>query len=125
MKTNKIQSAVIPEIFIHYYPNSGWYLAKEGKTDSPLNLVPDEFKRLCIMAEANEVTYPLSDDELLYIEQIALFTGEKKRVVIDNRSLLESTELWCNPSVLEQLACSKIAVYRTTKANASNNKLFN
>lgn len=67
----RVQSKFAPEITICSYPSgkiprgyaSGWSLEKDGRTDSPLALIPDEKIRKLVMAEASDLTCPLNSKE--------------------------------------------------------------
>jgi hypothetical protein len=95
-----VQSKIIPTVTINLDFNGWWLTNENGTTNSPMELISDEYQRKLVMAEANDLCWPLPSGL-----NVATVRYKKKNGNIDsyrtdiNGSRLEVTKYFLNRAI--------------------------
>ena len=119
----RVQSKFAPEITICSFPlgkiprgySSGWSLEKDGKCDSPLALIADENLRKLVMAEANDLTYPIDGHSAICVTVRNAAGGKLGVFVTKIKSYVEFEQKHIRQKLLEKYDIVRISVRTMTK----------
>lgn len=92
------QSTICPEITINFYTGSGWHLSKGQKVDSPLALISNPILRQKVIAEADDIVWPIKANK----------EGLKKLVV---KVFTDSGRAWSTEIGFQKVTRLEVANY--------------